>query len=172
MMPYSPSISAEAMSLLKQGQDYSFSDSPDYIAAEKCFRKAIEISPKWGEAFHWLASALQQQNKLKEACETARQAIRLLPGDPRPLLSLGYFLVMSAQYAEAIPFFEEGLNLKPAYAEADARLGLAEAFEKLGQIEKAIALWRQIIKMEPSYPSDEWPMEEAKKKLVEHSLKD
>ncbi len=165
-----PSITAEAITLLKQGQDYYANDPPDYAAAEECFRKAIDSSPEWGEPFHWLAVSLRSQNKLKQACDTERKAIDLLPGDPRPLLTLGYFLVMAAQYAEAIPFFEQGLKLKPHYAEADARLGLAEAFERLGQIEKATALWRQIVKMDPFFPSEDRPMEEARKKLKEHGL--
>lgn len=164
------SIPIEARNLLKEAQDCYFRDPPDYAAAERCCRKAIEVAPNWGEPFHFLGGALKQQNRLAEACEASRTAVRLLPGDPRPLISLGHDLLLSGRYAEAVPFLEEGLKLKPHYAEEDARFMLAEAFEGLGQIDKAADLWRQIVKMESTYPSYDRPMEEARKKLAKHGL--
>src|ERR1700722_12898999 len=137
------SISLEAKHLLKEGQDYYFRDPPDYAAAERCFSKATDIAPGWGEPFHFLAAALERQNKLDEACAVARNAIPLLPGDPRPINLLGRALHLSGRSAEAVPFLEEGLMLKPDYAEADVRIVLAEALERLGQIDKAANLWRQ-----------------------------
>jgi hypothetical protein len=57
--------------------------------------------------------------------------------------------------------------LKPHYAEADARLILAEAFESFGNVEQAAAQWRVVAQMQSSYPSRERPMEEARRKLAE-----
>ena len=74
------------------------------------------------------------------------------------------------KYAEAVEFLVKGLELKPHYGEADARCMLAEVYEHLGQIDEAAALWRQILDMDSMYPSYDQPMEEAKKKLVEHRL--
>jgi protein O-GlcNAc transferase len=164
------SIPIEAQNLLKEGDRHYHGDPPDYAAAERCFRKATEIAPDSGHSFHSLGGALERQNKLVEACEAERTAIRLLPGDPRPLIALGWYLHLSGRSAEAVPFLEDGLRLKPHYTEADARYMLAEALEHLGQIDKAADLWRQILKMDSMYPSYDRPMEEAKKKLAKHGL--
>ena len=71
-------------------------------------------------------------------------------------------------YAEAIRLLESGIAMEPHYAEADARLFLADALERSGAIKKAIAQWQVVMHMEPSYPSRHLPMEEAKRKLNEH----
>jgi Tfp pilus assembly protein PilF len=165
-MSNSQSLSPKALDLLKEGQALSFADPPDYAAAEQSFRKALEIAPNWGEAYHLLANALKQQSKLEVACEAEREAIRLLPGDPRPLISFGWFLHLSGQSAKAVQFLEEGLNLKPHYGEADALFMLSEAFESLGQNEKATLLWKKLLSMESTYPSYDRPMKEARKKLL------
>jgi len=160
----------DARSHLKEGQEYYFGDLPDYVSAEQCFRKAIAVAPDWGESFLFLAGALQRQNKLKQACEMGRTAVRLLPGDPRPLIDLGNTLLLSGRHAAAVHSLEDGLKLKPHYGEADARCMLAEAFERLGNIKRAAVTWRQIANMESTYPSHDRPMEEAKKKLAKHGL--
>jgi uncharacterized protein HemY len=82
---------------------------------------------------------------------------RKSPSDPRPLIALGWCLRSREKYAEALPYLEEGLRLKPHYGEADARIMLAEVYERLGEIDKAAAFWRQVIGMKPMYPSREQP---------------
>jgi tetratricopeptide (TPR) repeat protein len=75
---------------------------------------------------------LEKQGKTKEAVEAYQQAIKLLPGDPRPLIALGQLQSTCAQLEEAISLLEAGLAMKPHYAEADARLFLAEVLERCG----------------------------------------
>lgn len=94
--------------------------------------------------------------------------MELLPSDSRPMISLGYYLLRSAEYNEAVFFLEKGLDLKPHYAEADARMMLAEAYEHSGKIKEAKAQWEQVRDMQTTYPSYDVPKEEAKKKLLEH----
>ena len=162
------SVPGEASSLLRQGQSHQFADPPNAVAAEKAYRAAIHAAPGWGEPHHWLGSVLERQGYTQEASEAYRQAIQLLAGDPRPLIALGRLQLGRGQYSEAIESLEAGLALKPHYAEADARLFLAEAFEQSGNVEHAIAQWRVVAQMQPFYPSHEHPMEDAKKKLAEH----
>ena len=160
---------SKANEFLKEGQDYLFLEPPDYVAAEQCFRKTIELSPALGEAFVLLSAALWRQNKIEEACKTAQEAARLRPSDARPLLYLGYMLHSVGKSGEAIPFFEKALSLN-LYGEASARCELANAYESLGQIEKAASLWKQVMTTAPTYPDYDWPGNEARKKLVAHGL--
>lgn len=61
------------------------------------------------------------------------------------------------------------MELKPHYGEPDARLFLAEAFEKANDLSKAVEQWRIVESMEASYPSYEAPRQEAKNKLQRYA---
>lgn len=160
----------EATRLFKEGQAHQFAEPPDYSAAEKAYRAAIDLSPQWGEPHHCLGFVLQQQGRLPEAEDACKRAVCLLKDDPRPLIALGEVQRRRGRYHVAISSLEAGLALKPHYAEADARLMLAEALVGAKRLKDAAAQWRVVVKMEPFYPSYEWPMEEAKRKLTEHGL--
>lgn len=157
-----------ASEFLREGQRHHFAEPPNELAAEKAYRSATLTAPEWGEPYHWLGAVLGSQGRTEEAVEAYQQAIRLLPTDPRPLIALGHLQTTCGHYAEAIRLLEAGIAMKPHYAEADARLFLADALERSGAVEEAIAQWQVIMHMEPSYPSRHLPMEEAKRKLNEH----
>jgi Flp pilus assembly protein TadD len=161
-----------AWSLLREGHGFYFADPPDYVAAEDRFRRATELAPDWGEPFHFLSAALKQQGRWNEACAAEQVALRLLPEDPRPLISLGWNLRLLGRYAEAVSLIERGLELNPHYGAAEARLMLAETYEQLGRIDKAAAEWRKVISMDIMYPSYERPIQEAQKKLADHDLRE
>ena len=112
---------------------------------------------------------LESQGRTEEAVEAYQQAIRLLPTDPRPVIALGRLQTTCGHYAEAIRLLESGIAMKPHYTETDARLSLADALERSGAIEKAIAQWQVVMHMEPSYPSRHLPMDEAKRKTTNTS---
>ncbi|TAL40202.1 MAG: tetratricopeptide repeat protein [Alphaproteobacteria bacterium] len=162
--------SKEAIAFYEQGEEHFFADTPNYAKAERCFRLAIDLAPDWGEPFVLLAGALEQQDKMKEACDVEREAINRLPGDPRPLMGLGFFLLKLRRYDEAVTILEEVVNLKSHYGEADARLALAEAYEGLGQLDKAAILWKHIVTMKAVHPSYNHPIIEAKQKLTDYGM--
>jgi tetratricopeptide (TPR) repeat protein len=81
---------------------------------------------------------------------------------------VGRLQTTCGNYAEAISLLEAGLAKKPHYAEADARLFLADVLERSGAVEEAIAQWQIVLRLEPSYPSRHLRMEEAKRKLNKH----
>ena len=72
---------------------------------------------------------------------------------------------------EAIKALAHGIELKPHYAEADARLLLAESFLAAGQKRTAIEQWKIIVNLASEYPSYEKPIDEAKQQLKIHGDK-
>jgi tetratricopeptide (TPR) repeat protein len=132
----------DAVELLREGQRHQFAEPPNELAAETAYRSAFQTAPEWGEPHHRPGAVLERQDKTNEAVEAYQQAIKLLPRDPRPLIALGRLQSMCGQHEEAINLLEVGLAMEPHYAEADARLFLAEAFERSGAMEKAIAQWQ------------------------------
>lgn len=161
---------------LATGQRAFFARRPDFKKAEDCFRKAIEAPPgdgeayDWvGEAYHCLAGALAAQGRLGEACDASARAIERLPSDPRPMIFLARYLHELHRDAEALPWIEKGVALKPHYGEPAARLWLAQIYESLGRIDDAMAQWEHVKQMPSEYPDYRTPGAEAKRKLAEHS---
>jgi len=104
------------------------------------------------------------------AVEEFKHAIEQDDTDPRYWISYGVCLMVLKHWDEAIDKLETGLGLKPAYAEADARLYLAEALLKAGRKADAIKQLEHVSSMRPTYPSFEKPIDEAKTKLDEINL--
>jgi tetratricopeptide (TPR) repeat protein len=101
------------------------------------------------------------------AVEEFKNAIEEDANDPRYWISYGVCLMVLKHWDEAIEKLEAGINLKPAYAEADARLYLVEALLKAGRKSDAIKQLEYISTMQPSYPGYEKPIDEAKARLKE-----
>ena len=160
----------KASDLLKNGQTLFFSNPPDLDGAIESFRSVTECAPNWVEGFHWLGAALRQRGKLEESAKTFRKATQLDAKDPRPMISLGECFVALGRLSEAIQSFRAGIELKPHYGEADARLMLANALEQNGKIQEAVTEWKAIANMKGFYPSGDAPIIEAKAKLAEHGI--
>jgi tetratricopeptide (TPR) repeat protein len=110
---------------------------------------------------------LEQQGDLPRALVSFRRAVELDDTDSRYWLSVGVCLLKLHHWSEAAKALTRGIDLKPHYAEADARLFLAEAFVGGGELNRAREQYRIVASMEPSYPSYDKPMLEATKRLAE-----
>lgn len=155
--------------MLKEGQNAFFAKPPDFQKAKDCFYRVTLSSPKWAEGYQWLASVLEGLADNQQAAKAYRQAIQCDPKDPRPRISLGRLLACMGRPEEAIAELQRGVELKPHYGEPDARLFLAEAYEKANDLPKAMEQWGIVERMEPSYPSYDEPMQEARKKLQQYA---
>ena len=111
---------------------------------EKIYNKALEAEEKG--------------NNIK-ALTLYKEVLKLNSSDPRYHIGLGVCLMKLNHGVEAAKSLKKGIDLKPSYAEADARLFLAEALYNAGQKKNAIEQLSLVIKMEPVYPSREYPVE-------------
>ncbi|MBA3352537.1 MAG: tetratricopeptide repeat protein, partial [Blastocatellia bacterium] len=75
---------------------------------------------------------------------------------------------LKGRFSEAIKVFRKGLELKPYCTEADVRIFLADALVKSDQIAEACVEWKRVLEIEPGYPSNDAPQEEAKMLLAKH----
>src|ERR1043165_5912432 len=107
------------------------------------------------------AHKLMQAQRFAEALTVYRRAVITAEDDPRAHIGLGVCLMKLRHWDQAISALRRGIELKPAYAEADARLFLAESLLAAGQKRKAVEQWKIIEGMTPTYPSHEKPQEEA-----------
>ncbi len=65
------------------GKAYLF--SRQFPLAETCFKLALSYDPYWGEAYFFLATALQQQGKFDEAKEARAEGNWLVPDKLKPM---------------------------------------------------------------------------------------
>jgi tetratricopeptide (TPR) repeat protein len=121
--------------------------------------------PQTADALFHAAHELQHRGDYAGALQSYKEAIRLDGQDPRFHISLGTCLLALRHWPEAVKALKRGLDLKPHYAEADARLWLAEAYEGNGEKKKAEEQLKTVAAMSPSYPSYDAPINEAKQKL-------
>ena len=155
----------EAWSVIERGHALFFAKVPRLKEAAELFREATRLAPRWAEPFGWLSAALERLGDLPGALTARKQALKLDSADPRHWVSLGAILIELRHWREAVRALEKGVSLHPHYAEADARLFLADAYWGAGQRKKAEEQWRIVSKMEPGYPSGDKPMKEARAKL-------
>lgn len=113
----------------------SSNDSNGIKLADDCFRQ--------GEV------ALSQ-NRLKEAVDYFRQAIKFQPDNKRALHKLSYVYLANGKLVEAAASFSQLIKLKPVDIGAIFNLGLI--FYDLGKLDDAIASFLEVVRLKPDYP--------------------
>jgi serine/threonine-protein kinase len=97
--------------------------------AEPCLRAALALRPRLGPAHLNLAMALADQGRFAEAAASSREALRLMPADPRVLYETGLIHLRQGQHAEAIAVHRELVRLHPG--------------SPLSHVALALTLWGQ-----------------------------
>ena len=108
----------------------------DWPAAERDFRRAIELNPGDATARQWYSEYLACMGRLEEAFEEIARARELDPLSLAVLTQTGNVLVYARQYEEAERRYREALELDPAFSVA--RFKLMELYQLLGRHDEAL----------------------------------
>src|SRR5450756_1315882 len=119
-------------------------------ASESHYKAAIEADEKRQHA-----AALQRY----------KAAIDLCPTEPRYWIAFGACLIALRHWNRAINALTRGIELRTHYAEADARMMQAEAVFGAGRAREARKQWEIVSSMQPTYPSHDAPIQEARQRL-------
>jgi len=95
----------------------------DWSGAEKEFKQAIELNPKYSTAHHWYAFYLFFRARFDEAIAEMEKALEL---DPFSLIincDFGWALYYSRQYDRAIEVLKKTLEMDPNFVSAHSFLG-------------------------------------------------
>jgi len=109
----------------------------DWDAAEREYRRGIELNPKYPNAHHWYGGFLSAMGRHEEALEQAETARTL---DPLSLIIqtwIGLRYYLARRYEEASAEYLKALELDENFAPAHWHLGWA--YEQTGRFEAAIA---------------------------------
>src|SRR5207247_7889854 len=99
----------------------------DGSAAEREFRRAIELNPSLAIAHYFYANCLAAHGRLDEALAEARRAHELDPLNPDVATGLPWALYVARRSDEAIAVQQKALDLEPGSAHAHMLLALPPA---------------------------------------------
>jgi Tfp pilus assembly protein PilF len=123
----------------------------DAVAAESCFREALELEADFAEAHANLALLLDQDGRVEEAEQHYRQAIRLDPECGQSHLNLGALLAGQKRFDEAELAYLHAVALIPESPAAWSNFGALQACRK--REEAAELSYRKALALDPEYRS-------------------
>jgi tetratricopeptide (TPR) repeat protein len=118
----------------------------DWAAADREFRRAIELDPDNGDARGYYSWFLPSMGRNDEAVDQARQMQRMYPLSTGGNANLGSVLVFTHRWDEAIAQLRYSIDLNPNYWFDYYFLG--RAYEQKGQLREAIEAFQRGLALE------------------------
>src|SRR5881296_4543341 len=113
-----------------------------YEAAAESLRKAIEIRPKFPEAYHLLGIVYANgQRRLSDAADAFKKAIELNPSFAEAFYNLGLVYQVQGKPVEAEQELKKALTIHPKYEEA--LFALAQLYERQQAYSKTVTAYGQ-----------------------------
>lgn len=116
---------------------FSYFGEFHYDEAEREFKQAIALNPRYPTAYHWYSIMLVRTGRLDEAELVIKKAYELDPYSPVITLNVGIIYFMRKQYETTISYLRKGLELDPSFKAAYSWLG--QVYERMGNIPEAIS---------------------------------
>jgi serine/threonine-protein kinase len=125
----------------------------DWPSAQKEFKRALELNPRYAEAHEWYAAwYLVPMGRLQEAIAEEERARELDPVSLIINFELGIVLYYAREYDQAIEQFRKTLELNPNFRQAQTNL--AAAYGQKGMYEQAVAALQKSLTLQGG---TEWP---------------
>ena len=102
----------------------------DWVAAEREFRRSIELTPDSMGTRLWFPFMLAITGRFDEAISEARKAVEIDPLSVNALTVLGQVLYMARHYDDANVTLDRALDIDPQYPTAHIFLGFANLAHK------------------------------------------
>ena len=122
----------------------------DWLAAEREFRRAIELDPDYALGRSFLAWHLAAMGRFDESVAEDRRALELDPLSAAVNADLGWDLYMARRYDEAIDQLRKAVDLEPNYWVSHVLLG--RCYQQKGQLQEAVAEFEKARQIENSIP--------------------
>jgi TolB-like protein/Tfp pilus assembly protein PilF/class 3 adenylate cyclase len=119
----------------------------DWPAAEREFKRALELNPNNADTHHWYSHFLMGQGRIEESLTQSRRAWELSPFDILMNVHLGWHYLYARQYDQALDQIEKTIEMDKNFAQAHPWLGLI--LEQKGKYPEAIAAFQNAIRIFP-----------------------
>jgi tetratricopeptide (TPR) repeat protein len=120
------------------------------VAAERRYKRAIEINPNYPTAHQWYAVFLMSAGRHDEALAENTRAQQLDPLSIPINMTLGWVLLNARKYDQSAEQLRKTLEMDQNFPLAHHRLGLV--YEQQGKYAEAIDEFRQVVNLLPGKP--------------------
>jgi TolB-like protein/tRNA A-37 threonylcarbamoyl transferase component Bud32/Flp pilus assembly protein TadD len=131
--------------------DLKFRYDWDWNAADKGFRRAIELNPSLTDALSLYARFRAAQGRVDEALQEAERARQLDPMSPDAALVVGLMHFYGRQYGRAEEELQAALSLDARFARTYALLG--RVYEAQGRYDEALEVTRRALALTDGGPA-------------------
>ncbi len=107
----------------------------DYAGAEREYRRAIELSPNYATAYHWLGEFLARQGRFDDAFAEYKKALELEPMSLAISTDLGITYYLARQYDRSIEHLKKLIEMDPNYVRT--HFYLANVYREKGMCDEA-----------------------------------
>lgn len=120
-----------------------------YNDAISPLEKAIQLNLDYKVAYYYIGNAYEELKDIAKAADAYEKYLNLRPENPVS----GYVRLASSQmqlnqFEKAIATFQEALNRQPR--DVKTNLGLAQAYQKAGQYDKAEEIYKYLAELNPN----------------------
>jgi serine/threonine protein kinase/Tfp pilus assembly protein PilF len=122
----------------------------DWAAADKEFRRGIELNPTYAAGHYWYGYCLSALGRLLEGETQVRKGQQLEPLSMIASTFSGFPLYHSRQFNDAIRYFQDTIEMDPNFAVAHLYLG--QALYLVGRVHEAIKACEQAQSITPDVP--------------------
>ncbi len=118
-----------------------------YDKAIEYYQKAININPKYVEAYNNMGIIYSKQGNDNKALEMYEKAISINPEHASTYANMGAAYNNKGDFDKAIKLYGKAININPSDAESYYNMGLA--YDHKGNYDKAIGLYEKAISFNP-----------------------
>ena len=119
----------------------------NWVEAERLFRRAIDLDPRYSIARQWYAWLLVAVGRVDEAQAQARLSVELDPSSVSIRRTLAWLYIMARQPEAAIAYLRRTVALDPTSEETHRVLGLA--YREKGLYDEALASFNEALQLAP-----------------------
>jgi len=123
----------------------------DFIAADREFRRALELRPDYATGHQFYAYSLTVMGKLSDAITERKKAVALDPDSPLMASALGEAYYQARMFDKTIEQNQRALGLDPTYAIALVNIG--RAYQQKGMHAQAQAAFQKVLSAVPDNPA-------------------
>ena len=124
----------------------------DNEAAEKSYRRAIELAPNYTTTYHWYSIFLRDQGRYEEAAEMIATAVQLDPMSPIIRQHLAVNFRTQGRNQEALEELEKAILIDPDFSRAHDAIATIE-WQVFNRFPKAAQSFVKAIELDPNNPS-------------------
>jgi TolB-like protein/Tfp pilus assembly protein PilF len=141
-------LSGEAYAISAVVQSMGYGND---AAAEKAFRRALELNPNYATAHQWYGSFLVGNGRLEEGLIHKKKALELDPLSANTNLVVGMSLEGLGRFDEAMTHFKKAIEIDPELPGSYERI--SEIYRYVyGQMDEAVAWQRKGVARDPDEP--------------------